>query len=265
MDDPLLACLFFWQKIQLAHFIKAQNPPTLYLRPLTPFEQISLEQEPMRHTISLTYQLLLSTPTGYKPPFIIRWERDLGIQLTEKQVERVLFFTFKTSICSNHQEAGFKILSQWYYTPVRLHRMFPQSSDLCWRCGEEVGTLLHIFWSCKRLTSFWSEVHRIVQKFTDRELPKSPEFFLLHHREIPSKTYRKSILPLLSTAAKSCIPLLWKQTEPPAVAMWLKKIADIYKMEDLIATDKGNSEKFLKKWYYWREFFYSEEHARLIV
>lgn len=265
MEDPLLECLSFWQKLQLAHFIKAQTSPTPYLRALTPFEQLSLEQEPMRHSISLTYQLLIASPKGYKPPYITKWERDLGLQLSEKQVERVILFTFKTSISATQQEAGFKIMSQWYYTPARLQQMFPQSSDLCWRCGEEAGTLLHIFWSCKRLSPFWSEVHRITQKFTDRELPKSPEFFLLHHHEIPSKAYRKSILPLLSTAAKSCIPLLWKQTEPPVVALWLKKIADIYNMEDLIVTEKGNSEKFLKKWYYWREFFYSEEHARLLA
>lgn len=170
--------------------------------------------------------------------------------LSKRQEERIILFTYKTSICANQQEAGFKVLSQWYYTPVRLPWMFPQSSDLCWRCGEEAGTLLHIFWSCRLLTLFWNEVHRITQKFTDRELPRSPEFFLIHHHEIPSKAYRKSILPLLVTAAKSCIPLLWKRTEPPGAAMWLKKIADVYNMEDLVATERGLREQFLKKWFY---------------
>lgn len=264
IDDPSLVCLSFWQRLQLAHFITAQPSPAPYLRPLTSFEQLCLEQEPARHTISITYQLLLTPPKGYRPPYIAKWERDLGIQLSERQVERIIRFTYKTSICANQQEAGFKVLSQWYYTPVRIHRMFPQSSDHYWRCGEEVGTLLHVFWSCRLLASFWAEVHRITQKFADRELPKSPEFFLIHHHEIPSKTYRKSILPLLSTAAKSCIPLLWKRTEPPCVALWLRKVADIHRMEDLIATEKGTREQFLKKWYYWLEFFYSEEYTRLM-
>lgn len=102
--------------------------------------------------------------------------------------------------------------------------MFPQSSELCWRCGEEVGSRLH-------------------------------------HHEIPSKIYRKSIPPLLLTAAKSCIPLCWKQTQPPSVAIWLKKVAEIYAMEDLVAEERGLQEKFKTKWYYWCEFVYSEDHA----
>lgn len=86
-----------------------------------------------------------------------------------------------------------------------------------------------------------------MKKFTDREVPETPEFFLLHHHKIPTKVYRKSIIPLLLKAAKSCIPLLWKQTQPPSVAMWLKKILEIRAMEDLVATEKGLSEQFSKK------------------
>lgn len=104
------------------------------------------------------------------------------------------------------------------------------------------------------LTPFWTEVHRITQKFTDWVLPRTPEFFLLHHHKIPSKAYRKSILPLLVTAAKSCIPWFWKRTEPPGVAAWLRKVADIHKMKDLVATDRGLREQFFKRWFYWLDF-----------
>lgn len=263
MDDPLLASLSFWQKVQLAHFLRAQHSPAPFLRALTAFELLCSEQEPLRHAISLTYQLLISPPEGFRPPYLAKWERVLGIKLNERQAERIFLFTYKTSICAAQQEAGFKVLSHWYFTPDRVHRMFPQSTDICWRCGEEEGSLLHIFWSCRLLAPFWSEVHRITQKFTDRELPRTPEFFLLHHHEIPSKAYRKSILPSLITAAKSCIPLFWKKTEPPGIAVWLKKIVDIHKMEDLVAIDQGRREQFSKKWYYWLQFFYSEEYARL--
>lgn len=168
-------------------------------------------------------------------------------------------------MCANHQKTGFKVLAQWYYTPERIHKVFPQSSDLCWRCGGEPGFLLHIFWSCRLLVPCWNEVHHIVQRFTDRELPLTPVFFLLHHHEILSKIYRRSILPLLLTAAKSYIPLFWKQTQLPGVAVWLKRIAEINEMEDLVATDRGLREKFLKKWFYWHEFTYSEEHAELMI
>lgn len=127
----------------------------------------------------------------------------------EKQVERIFIFSYKTSLCTKQQEAGFKVLTWLYHTPVKSHRMFPQSSDHCWRCGEESGSLLHIFWSCRPLQSYWTEVHCITQKFTDWELLKDPAFFC--YITIPSKVYRRSILPLLLTEAQSGIPFFWKQ------------------------------------------------------
>lgn len=246
VDDLALAGLSFWQKVQLAHFIGSLPPPKPFQRHLTTFELLCLKQAPIQHAVSQAYQLLIAPPQDFKLPYITRWEQELGLQFTEKQVDRILLFSYKTSICAKYQEAGFKVLTRWYHTPVKIHRMFPQCSDLCWRCGEDSGSLLHIFWSCCLLQSYLTEIHRIIQKFTDRELPRDPVFFLLHHHEIQSKVYRRSILPLLLTAAKSCIPLFWKQTQPPPVAVWLKKVAKINAMENLVATAKGLSGKCLK-------------------
>lgn len=155
---------------------------------------------------SQTYLLLIAPSPDFRPPYIIRWEQEFRLNLTEKQVERIILFSYK-NVCAKHQEAGFKVLTLWYYTLVKINRMFPQCLDVYWRCREESGSLLHIFWFCSFLQSYWTEVHRITQKITDRELSKDPAFFLLHHYWIPSKIYRGSILPLLLTqqrAASHC-------------------------------------------------------------
>lgn len=76
MEDPLLTNLSFWQKLQLAHFIRSQPPPAPFERTLTSFELLCTEQEPVRHTISLTYQLLVTPPKRYRPSYITKWERD---------------------------------------------------------------------------------------------------------------------------------------------------------------------------------------------
>lgn len=196
VDDLALAGLSFWQKVQLAHFIGSLPPPKPFQRHLTTFELLCLKQAPIQHAVSQAYQLLIAPPQDFKLPYITRWEQELGLQFTEKQVDRILLFSYKTSICAKYQDSGFKVLTRWYHTPVKIHRMFPQCSDLCWRCGEDSGSLLHIFWSCCLLQSYLTEIHRIIQKFTDRELPRDPVFFLLHHHEIQSKVYRRSILPL---------------------------------------------------------------------
>lgn len=57
--------------------------------------------------------------------------------------------------------------------------------------------------------------------------------FFLHHHSIPRKNCEQSILPHLFNAAKSCIPHLWKQNQPPLIAMWLTKVEDINRMEGM--------------------------------
>lgn len=64
--------------------------------------------------------------------------------------------------------------------------------------------------------------------------------------------------------AKNCIPLFCKQTQPLSVAVWLKKVAKINAMDDLVARERGLREKFFKKWFYWLKLIYSEEYAGLL-
>lgn len=145
MADADLAELSFWQKIQLAHFLGSLPPTGPFERQLTSFELLCTDQSLLSHAVSLTYQLLISPPEGHKLSFIASWEKELGIELSERQVDRLFLFSYKTSICARNQEAGFKVLTRWYHTPAKIHKMFPQCSNLCWRCGEEVGSMLHVF------------------------------------------------------------------------------------------------------------------------
>lgn len=135
-------------------------------------------------------------------------------------------------------EANFKIFSQWYRTLVLLHRYFPNTSDRCWCCREEHETLLHIFWSCSRIEGYWREVWRIIKKFSDCEIPEDPTFFLLHNSKIPVKTFKNSILCHLLNAAKSSIPLTWRQIQMSSVGLWLRKVEEQNQMEDLVWTTR---------------------------
>lgn len=93
MDDPALEALPFWQKLQLAHFFGSLPAWRPFQRRLTSSELLCLEQSLMRHTISQTYQLLLSQPPDFRSPFVAKWKQELGIQLTEKQVDRLFLFS----------------------------------------------------------------------------------------------------------------------------------------------------------------------------
>lgn len=162
------------------------------------------------------------------------------------------------------QEMNFKLLTRFYLTPSRLHKCFPSSSDHFWHCREEDGSLLHIFWSCPRLQSFWGDICRIIQEFTEYVIPEDAAFFLLHHSKISAKAYKKSLVRHLLNVAKACIPLFWKQQSPPTSAHWLRKVEEVKKMEDLILTAQHRRETFTKTWDMWNIFIFSDEGQRLL-
>lgn len=95
------------------------------------------------------------------------------------------------------------------------------------------------------------------QKFTEYKIPNDPA------SNIPPKTYKKSIIRHLLNAAKSCIPLLWKQQYPPTTAKLLKRVEDINRMEDLILTAQKKHERYTKTWSLSNMFILSDEGKAL--
>lgn len=225
----------FWLALHLRYFLKKLPPPECFRRELTEFEKICNGEGHIGHILSLVYKKLIGTRRGTTPDFIKKWARDLEIELTEQQISKLLALTHKSSMCCNVQETGYKIITRWYRTPRILKKMFPQQSNVCWRCGEMEGTILHIFWNCSRIRGFWSRVREITQQIVEIELEDSPALFLLQLSDMPVRTYRKHLLAHLINAARACIPLLWKSTSPPTIGMWFGKINSIKYMEDLTA------------------------------
>lgn len=141
------------------------------------------------HALSLTYTMLITPPEGYQPLSLLGWERELNRTFSDNQRHHILRFTHKSSICTKIQETNHKLLTRWYRTPVLLHKFFPATSDICWRCGEERGTLLHIFWSCPKMVDFWKTVclYVVLHKSSQNALcRKTPWVFYYMHPQLQS-------------------------------------------------------------------------------
>lgn len=199
---------------------------------------------------------------GGDPPYLGKWERDLGRTFTEDQKTRILFFAQKASVANKYQENGFKVMSRWYHTPVVLHKIFPQTSSLCWRCGQEEGTLLHLFWNCQKIAGFWSSVREVIHQITGIHLQLSPEVFLLHLAPMGMKKYKKSLLIHLLNAAKACIPAFWKQVDPPTVGHWLGRIREIQLMESMTQNIRTSPSTHGETWALWFEYESERGEAR---
>lgn len=161
------------------------------------------------------------------------------------------------------QENSYKILSRWYLTPHRLHKMFPNTPSNCWRCNDNDGSFLHIWWSCPKIQEFWKTIHRYTQQISKIFIEFSPAQLLLHHSFAPRKLYFKSLAMHMINAAKLCIPCHWKSPELPSVKEWLLRIKKIAEMEELIHRAKDSPQTFNKTWACWHHFTSSDEFKQL--
>lgn len=57
------------------------------------------------------------------------------------------------------RKKNFKLRHRWYMTPLRMHKMFPEVGDHCWRCKKKMEDLKYIWWACEKLQEFWKRIH----------------------------------------------------------------------------------------------------------
>ena len=76
------------------------------------------------------------------------------------------------------REIQSKTTMRYHLTPVRMAKINNSGNNRHWRgCGER-GSLLHCWWECKVVQSFWKTVWRFLKKLKI-ELPHDPAIALL--------------------------------------------------------------------------------------
>lgn len=129
--------------------------------------------------IAKTYALLFADIRGDTDLACKQWHRELQSSLPLETWENIHVGTFLCSRNVNIQEHGYKLKSRWYKTPVVLHKCFPSVSHKCWRCGPHNEDLVHGWWSCSAIESYWRPVLSSICKLTDTGLDFSPTLYLL--------------------------------------------------------------------------------------
>ncbi|OCT84430.1 hypothetical protein XELAEV_18022584mg [Xenopus laevis] len=116
-----------------------------------------------------------------------------------------------------------KIITRWYYVPTRLHYIFPSSTDKCWRCGTNLGTFKHIWFSCDKIARL---THLIFDKLSQH----------------------------LLRAAFALIPKKWKVQDPPTINEWINLVEETRKLEEITALLQNTIDSYRMTWLPWLEF-----------
>lgn len=230
------------------------------LRPLTPFESLCHRRSPQRHLISLIYTLLLENLAQTLAPSHESWNRDLQTHLTTDDWNTIHDYAHKGSLNVLIQENGYKVITRCYRTPSRLHKSSSDTPDTCWRCGTEVGTMLHVWWACDKLQPFWKEVHDLITHITTFTLDFTPAQFLLHHTSLSKREYHKSLAMHMVNAARLCIPKHWRSTCTPMIRECFARLTKIKDMEELIHISQDRMHKFPSIWACWIHFTTTDKY-----
>lgn len=110
-----------------------------------------------------------------------------------------------------------KILYRWYYTPVKLSRMFLTHSSKCWRNCDTDEHIFHMWWACPSMGAFWTGISTLIQDVTNLAIKLTPQMALfgLGLSNWPSKFH--PIITHILIAARLSIAWHWQQVCPPTL------------------------------------------------
>lgn len=244
----------FYKYLQIRHFLHSLQPDADLHRELTPFEPLCTSPEPQRHLISTIHALFFPPYDIKEDKLIKQWETDLNLTVTPDEWRNIHNHIHKGSINIATQECRYKIFTKWYRTPDKINKFLPNISPKCWRCNAARGTLLHIWWECPLIQTYWTEIHHLITQITTFTPDYTPAQFLLHHTSIPQRVYKKSLVLHLINAANLCIPVHWRSTSPPSIPEWIRIVDRLAEIENLIHQTSDTPSKYRETWACWAHF-----------
>lgn len=128
--------------------------------------------------ISVIY-LSLTLPMD-KSSYMTTWEADFQYQWDLETWQAACAKSFKGILNISLIEASLKVLTRLYLTPTRLVSIYPSADPLCFRGCQLIGSMVHIWWECHRIHSFWNKIFNLISKVTKCTVPRSPSVALLN-------------------------------------------------------------------------------------
>ncbi|CAH2314807.1 Hypothetical predicted protein [Pelobates cultripes] len=244
--------------IQLKSFLHTRNKDsrneTMIASALSIWEQTGITGKLPQtfKPLSGCYRLILPYQSLSDSTPAHQWEIDLQTPITEKQWSSITSSTRKLIKSAPLIEQHQKTIYRWYMVPLRIHKLYPTASPTCWRCKQEKGSVLHIWWKCPRLIRYWEDIRKIIADTTTIHLPFDPKTFLLLDisREIPTQT-RKLMYHVLLTAQK-LIARLWKTTDTPSIPALIQDIDKQAIYETSFSKAQNSTKGSGSTWEQWR-------------
>lgn len=240
----------FFRYLQVRSFIQKTFPTfpnspndsaiDTFLQPLTTF----------KGAISIIYNQICDLRPESLQALKARWEGDIGEELTEEVWNEMLVRVHRSSICARHALIQCKLLHRIYYTKDKLSKMHDTVSPDCNRCGQTPANLIHTFWLCPSLHSYWTEIFHSLSNIVGQRVEPTPLGALFGvFPSLPSLSRsEKDVLAFVTLLARRLILTNWKTPSPPSYTHWIRDVLYNLKLEKIRFSLNGSRDKFRKAW-----------------
>lgn len=201
--------------------------------------------------ISYLYRLLVKPRQDEKSSAMSFWESTLRCDLPPSLWYQAIRTPSIYSRNISHWETLLKILYCWYYTPVKLARMFTSQSRKYWRNCDMDGHIFHIWWECPSITIFWTDVSNLIKDVTNVSITLTSRMALFG---LGLSNWHPKFHPIIThilIAARLSIARFWKQASAPTLNHTTNILNDHLSMELLFAKSQMKVNKFYDHWQYW--------------
>ena len=148
-------------------------------------------------------------------------------------------------IKARYRSFQYRLLQRGIVTNVQLYQWNIVPSDLCYYCGRERETIIHLFWACENTTKLWDDyAEYIADRFGIYE-PNLDVIAIITNRIVPLKNHVVNFLCLLVKQTIYAQRCLKKTLDFPAIK---GKIEQVERIERYIATKNSKMMKHEKKW-----------------
>lgn len=186
----------------------------------------------------------------------LRWQEDLQMEIPEQMWKEIWNSPANRSRNYSVRLQSFKLITRWYFTPEKLHKINPALSSQCWKKCGHIGSYFHCWWECPIIQAFWEEIAGIISDITSVNISVSPKLVLFDMiEEVTATRAQKELISKLLAAACLTIAVGWKDSGPPQIQTWYDKIWDLFILEKLTqvtqATLRDTSkayERFVAVW-----------------
>ena len=178
------------------------------------------------------------------------WQADLNLQITDTEWTDIFTKIHSSSICARHGLLQFKVAHRLHLSKARIAKMYPTIDDSCNRCNFSPATLAHTFWSCPRLSGYWSSIFDALPKIVERPIEPNPltAIFGIQCEDDHLPRAQSDRIAFVTLLARRIILLNWKQAAPPSYKHWVKDTLQLLKLEKIRLALRRPNDNFSRIW-----------------